>query len=121
MQVVFATDNLGVERAEPTLVFFARQLMERPHLVGEEQGGRVQVHLDVVEAEDFFDCRVLELDIVVHIVLRLLRLLDGLLDHFNGRLLLVRDLAHGFLFLHFDILLALLEHEQAIWLLLEHL
>ena len=48
----------------------------------------MQVFLDVIEAEDFLDSPILELDLVVYFAPRLLLLLNRMCNDLNSRLLL---------------------------------
>ena len=117
--------------------------MQRLQLLLEQKARRMQVFLDVIEAEDFLDGPILELDLVVYLALRLLLLLNRVLNDLHsrlflrllhlvnvGRVLLLRlrlsaasgvcTLRMGLGALHI-LLDALLEHDQAVRLLVKHL
>ena len=90
MNVVFSFDDLCIDLCQQLVVRLACDLVQRLYLLLEQQAGCVKIFLDVIEAQDFLNGPILELDLVVDLTSRLLLFLDGLLDDFYSCLLLLR-------------------------------
>ena len=66
MDMILPLNDLCIYLAE-LLVAFTCDLVQRSYLLFKEQAGCEQILLDVIEAQDIFNCLVLELDFVLDI------------------------------------------------------
>ena len=110
MRVILALYNLRINL--PQLIIALRQhLRQAEQFLVNEEAGRVQVLLDIDEAQHFLERFVLKHDVVVEGARGMFQLVDRIFNHLNGRLELARTVQHRGAQL---VERLLLEHDKAV-------
>ena len=88
VNVVLSLDDSSIECAQLFVRFFGH-VVQRLYFVRDQESWRVQVLLNVVKAQYLLDCAILKHHIVLYIALLLVMLLNGLLNHLQGRVVVL--------------------------------